>query len=156
MLRTIQTCTVQEHCHKILLKLFVFLFSEPSYAKMYFKTKCIVSILPVMFQLVCAQYIYTSKQRLRQSHKIFDEYAKHVENETLQNLTSYQREIILKDYLLGVKGTRRFDATVRPVREMERTTNVTMVYELYGMLYSIFNIQNDGSFGGWGKGVAKT
>ena len=101
---------------------------------MYFSATCVVFILPGMFQLV---YMYTqikisSNQRVRLNGTIYDEYETHFGNKTLQNLTYYEREIILKDYLL--RGKRRYDATVRPVREMETTINVSMIYELYGML----------------------
>jgi len=69
---------------------------------------------------------------------MLDGYAKHIDNEPLRNMTYYEREIILKEYLLGFKGTLRYDATVRPVREMETTTDVSMIYELYGMLYNVY------------------
>jgi len=114
----------------------VIMFSELPYARMHFSATCVVSILPAMFQLV---YMYReqkilSNQRVRLNDTIFDEYEKHFGNKSLQNLTYYEREIILKEYLLESKGLGRYDATVRPVREMETRINVTMVYELYGML----------------------
>jgi len=87
-----------------------------------------------MFQFVYTQFIFTSNGRPRLNHTVFDEYVKHIEDEQLQNLSYYDREIILKNYLVDFNGTRRYDRTVRPVREMETTINVTMIYELYGML----------------------
>ena len=87
-----------------------------------------------MFQLVYTQFTFTSNGRRRINSTVYDEYAKHFEDEQLQNLSYYDREIILKKYLVGFNGTRRYDKTVRPVREMETTINVTMIYELYGML----------------------
>jgi len=65
---------------------------------------------------------------------MFDEYVKQFDNEPLRNLSYYEREIILREYLLGFNGTRRYDATVRPVHEMETPTHITMIYELYGIV----------------------
>ena len=64
-----------------------------------------------------------------------DEYSLYLEsNPPSENLTDYDREIELKRYLFTPPDKKHYDPTVRPVRYRSTTTNVTMIYELYGRI----------------------
>ena len=64
-----------------------------------------------------------------------DEYSKYLKsNPPPQNMTDYDREIALKRYLFTPTDKRQYHPTVRPVRYRNTTTNVTMIYELYGRI----------------------